>query len=996
MLKQKMNRCPPPRYAAFTRWLKPCAPLVLAVSGCATDTEPLPVPADWARLGKNIVLLDHNQSEIVRIPEPNLLKRASVGSVSEPVVFLDLTHDGSPEVVTLSGVTDRAADYLNIYDLNGNKLLTRLATEPLSSGSNVPDDMGWKGLIPLTVNGEDKLLAVRRSHYGNTSVVDVIGDASGESARQLWHPGHLEDYLLVEINGKQYPGLGGTHNPSSMATILLLDPNSLLAGASKAPVTVEEGRPLGIAAALRFPKDPWGDLVRSNLQNFEIAQDGKARVTCATRSDINEIVGYRLDLSNMALPAVSGVFFGDVYRQELLDSGVSDAEMEAAAKKLEHNVEILKPEGWVTYEEALKSVPPGARPLRFIEPKGPEDWRVFQIIDVIDPKVTVQTSLRTGSARTWTFTMDAVEGETASQIIYELDFADWGIPPLSREEIEFISWGWRIENMETADRVILNLRTENGIVPLAVSHTIYDYGAMQVFETREQWSQYHTTITEVEDFHNRANKPLRETEGPYVGIQLSIYLPHDQTVHFGNFMFGAARIDPPPPSPRRQPKRLAEGRFVPTDLDNDGVVEILAPWLPGSKVWTYDPADRRFLRAQDMGELTRDAPYYLMVAADLDFDGDRDIVAMEPNMVEIQILENRQRVFSGPRMSLPLPDVSSVATSMAVADDDHDGDLDLFVGYHLGSDPKVPMLYRLEAEGDGTYGRPTGIPAALPPKFSGTYWTGVADVDLDGNPDIVSGAPGPGICVFPGDGRGNYGDLVQMLPLPYSGFLREVILADLDGDDYPDLFYAQGNFSGDSHFDGANHFVRNLGGFQFEDITPQVNLMGQDITRGARLADVDGAPGLEILTLEQSGIFSQTLRHLPKGSNEQSSFPRELGVVDTRENTIIVQDLDGDGTADLVLGNGDSPVVLHSVTEAKVASIYAGGIGKQNSAPGKSLRGEHWNIPLMTNNRRGVVPVVVAAGEKTGLGEQLRTSEPGERRLMTNRLSLGKKTLLAA
>jgi hypothetical protein len=132
-----------------------------------------------------------------------------------------------------------------------------------------------------------------------------------------------------------------------------------------------------------------------------------------------------------------------------------------------------------------------------------------------------------------------------------------------------------------------------------------------------------------------------------------------------------------------------------------------------------------------------------MAAADLDGDGDRDLLLTNGDMFDddvlkpyhgVQWLENRGGLRFEPR---PLARLAGAHRALA-ADLDGDGDQDVvasaFTGLAGGREDHLPSLVWLEQVGKGRFVRHT-IAAGRP-----SYPTlDVADVDGDGDLDVVAG-----------------------------------------------------------------------------------------------------------------------------------------------------------------------------------------------------------------------------------------------------------------
>ena len=131
-------------------------------------------------------------------------------------------------------------------------------------------------------------------------------------------------------------------------------------------------------------------------------------------------------------------------------------------------------------------------------------------------------------------------------------------------------------------------------------------------------------------------------------------------------------------------------------------------------------------------DATRDIAF-----GDVDDDGDLDMVlgiaALLPNSPNRLYTNDGNGTFSDVTTS-QMPGISSRSTSIAMADVDNDGDLDVAIGVS-----GAPNLLHLN-DGSGTFLDVT--PARMPVALDGTHDLVLGDVDGDGDHDIVVGNSG--------------------------------------------------------------------------------------------------------------------------------------------------------------------------------------------------------------------------------------------------------------
>ena len=133
---------------------------------------------------------------------------------------------------------------------------------------------------------------------------------------------------------------------------------------------------------------------------------------------------------------------------------------------------------------------------------------------------------------------------------------------------------------------------------------------------------------------------------------------------------------------------------------------------------------------------------------------------------------------------------SSVATlpasDLALGDVDGDGDLDIWVARDLASPPTDNALYLNQ-------GSATFVVAALPVDQHRTSALALADIDLDGDLDVLGSASleTENPILYLGDGSGGFAlDTSGGIPWSYRYRSRDLALGDVDGDGDPDVVFA--------------------------------------------------------------------------------------------------------------------------------------------------------------------------------------------------------------
>jgi len=165
-----------------------------------------------------------------------------------------------------------------------------------------------------------------------------------------------------------------------------------------------------------------------------------------------------------------------------------------------------------------------------------------------------------------------------------------------------------------------------------------------------------------------------------------------------------------------------------------------------------------------------------IAGADFDGDGDVDIATTTP----LQLWRNDGGMVFTNVSSTQLPPLPAYSAHLAFADVDGDGDQDLVLGDHVNYVNPFDRL--LVNNGSGTF---VEIPGAIPPHPGvHTLSVALADVDEDGDLDLIRGGNPPHVSL--NDGTGLFTLAINRLP-PLTNVTAIVLPADLDRDGDVDL-----------------------------------------------------------------------------------------------------------------------------------------------------------------------------------------------------------------
>ncbi|MEM1448965.1 MAG: VCBS repeat-containing protein [Planctomycetota bacterium] len=359
-----------------------------------------------------------------------------------------------------------------------------------------------------------------------------------------------------------------------------------------------------------------------------------------------------------------------------------------------------------------------------------------------------------------------------------------------------------------------------------------------------------------------------------------------------------------------------------------------------------------------------------LVAADMDGDGDPDIVTGSRTVQAVQWFENLgNRTFGPPRTLAGTVGVSAIR----VADLDGDSALDVIAADQAGD--RIVWYRNL---GGGAFDPAADVSTSVP----GARWVETADVDGDGDLDVVAVArAGDAVLWVENLGGGAFGaggTIDGNLPAPHS-----VAVGDFDGDGDPDVVAAS---------DGDDVIVsyENLGAGVFG---PPVTLASQFLLAPeVGVADYDADGVVDVLF---PGAACQVYGCRGSGSGTFApATPLTPALLCGGAMPIQLADHDLDGNADLLLGTYSTnvewsegvsagmfsyPLWVHFATTScagtsrqayDVADLdLDGDLDIANfSAPSTLLWYENTTLAFVDCNGNGVHdPVEIASGEGTDL-----------------------------
>ncbi|WP_425407908.1 CRTAC1 family protein [Hyphococcus sp.] len=311
----------------------------------------------------------------------------------------------------------------------------------------------------------------------------------------------------------------------------------------------------------------------------------------------------------------------------------------------------------------------------------------------------------------------------------------------------------------------------------------------------------------------------------------------------------------------------------------------------------------------DAGPLTTDRASTGGVSfADLDADGDADIIvtngynvsAPEPAPQDNKFYENRSGVFVA--MNPPgLADIKGYGSGSVWADFDNDGDLDGFL-----SNQRDQRNYYV-AQTRRPDGSANFVSMESPPLTSDGGWSysvAAADADNDGYLDIYVSNGGLGHSgvnyLYRNDGGARFVKIENQPPASEDQPSGGAAWADYDNDGDQDLVVA--NRASNDPALGRLALYRNDGGFRFTRVDRQALEADSDTPMSVAWGDIDNDGDLDLYAANLYGLANRLYENRGDGT-----FAVKDGGDATREPgysyAATFGDLDNDGDLDLIVAN---------------------------------------------------------------------------------------------
>lgn len=309
-----------------------------------------------------------------------------------------------------------------------------------------------------------------------------------------------------------------------------------------------------------------------------------------------------------------------------------------------------------------------------------------------------------------------------------------------------------------------------------------------------------------------------------------------------------------------------------------------------------------------------------MVTFDVEGDGDLDLVTANSYWSEgdVSVLLNDGQGQFTIRNDYPLG-TGTDPWRIAAGDIDGDGDIDVATTFRDGA----PGVCILRNNGQGQFQNPQVLPSPVP-FILAVPGLAIADVDLDGDQDVVYASSGQsGYALFRNGGAGNFAPALHIGGNVHSGSANDLAVADVTLDGWPDVLGV--GYSDKYGFalvpgDGAGGFGSGT------------TLRAGEMSRSIEVGDVDLDGDPDVLVVNH-GSLNVTVHRNTVG---QFELPDVVGI-GMSAVTSTVGDLDRDGDLDAV------------AADTQIYRLLNDGSGNLTSFPGGTSPGGIFAYPELAD-----------------------------------------------
>ena len=331
---------------------------------------------------------------------------------------------------------------------------------------------------------------------------------------------------------------------------------------------------------------------------------------------------------------------------------------------------------------------------------------------------------------------------------------------------------------------------------------------------------------------------------------------------------------------------------------------------------------------------TNQAAYGIAIG-DINNDGEDEILIGMENGIYVYSRDAGTDRYTQTELDIELPEADrAIPLSIALGDTRKSGNLDMYVSTFIKPKFMTPVIYNDPTtstdnafyvnNGDGTFTEAT-TEAGLT-LHQNCFEASLTDFTGDGYPDIVVALNTDRPRMWGNNGDGTFTE--KDLPGEY-GFWMGLAVGDTNGSGLPDFFLANSGKSVPQHFargdlrddqvsDLESRHFRNLGNYEFTDVTEETGTVTEAFAWGSVFADFTNNGHLDLVVTENYVQFPMKLHEVLPTAGKlflqgvNGKFVRaeqDAGVANYHFGyKPLAVDLTGSGYNDLVIGNLRGPL----------------------------------------------------------------------------------------
>lgn len=245
-------------------------------------SQPAPgPPSSFQWHDRQILVFDQNGQELWTHTFPRALGgRFHTDSGRLAAQYVDLNGDGKIETVITSGSAEHMKYTGELYCFSeSGEVLWRFSAGLTIQDRGVefypPYHFGFLRTMASPESPRERWVVVTSTHHLSYPSQLVLLDARGRIRGEYWHPGHMDELEIADVDGK--PGeetlAAGENRHEGKASVVILNPEKMAALPPTRPAAIDDNPEGAELAVLFFPR------TRLNLQLEEINHVGRIHWT---------------------------------------------------------------------------------------------------------------------------------------------------------------------------------------------------------------------------------------------------------------------------------------------------------------------------------------------------------------------------------------------------------------------------------------------------------------------------------------------------------------------------------------------------------------------------------------------------------------------------------------------------------------------------------------------------------------------------------------------